>query len=239
MTFWTALRAEVPGMPQDLHNEMPPSPVIMDFIEFCHIHVAYPIQGSYHSFFEHHHLSFDQARGRASFREEVNRLLARNGLAFELRDNGHAIRLAPPILRESLMSAVFDTGDADLDAMLEAARSKFLSPDSGTRRESLEKLWDAWERIKTIEPGKDKKESIARMLTLASPDKSLRSELDAEAQALTRIGNSFQIRHSETSQVKIAYDEHIDYLFHRLFAFINLVLVMRGNREEGSPRVVS
>lgn len=233
-TFWMALRAEVPGMPESLGDDAPPAPVIMDLLEFCCLHVADPIQGSNHSYFQHHHLSFNQEHGRANFRGEVNRLLARNGLAFELRKDGHATRLAPPVLRESLTLAIFNSGDADLDGLLEAARSRFLSPDPDTRRESLEKLWDAWERLKTIEAGKDKKARTARMLEIAASEESLRSALNVEAQELTRIGNSFQIRHRETNQVRLACDEHVDYLFHRLFAFINLVLVMRGKPENAA-----
>jgi hypothetical protein len=52
------------------------------------------------------------------------------------------------VLAEELRRVLFQTGDPELDAMLEAARTKFLSPDPNVRRESLEKLWDAWERVR-------------------------------------------------------------------------------------------
>jgi len=42
--------------------------------------------------------------------------------------------------------------------------------------------------------------------------------------ALTTVGNTFHIRHSEVSQVELAGDNHVDYLFHRLFALIWLLL---------------
>ncbi len=41
---------------------------------------------------------------------------------------------------------------------------------------------------------------------------------------LTKIGNTFQIRHSETSQVSLTRDAHVDYLFHRMFALIWMLL---------------
>jgi hypothetical protein len=44
---------------------------------------------------------------------------------------------------------------------------------------------------------------------------------------MTDIGNGFQIRHSETSQVPLQRNNHVDYLFHRLFALIWLVLRAR------------
>ena len=122
------------------------------------------------------------------------------------------------------MPAVFKTGDADLDSLLEKAREKFLDPDPTVRRESLEKLWDAWERLKTIEPGKDKKAQTKVLLDKAAAEQTFRDGLGKEARELTDIGNEFRIRHSETNKVPLGPSEHVDYLFHRLFALIWLLL---------------
>ena len=54
-----------------------------------------------------------------------------------------------------------------------------------------------------------------------------RETLEAEATELTRIGNTFRIRHSETSQTPLENDTHVDYLFHRLFGLIHLLLKSR------------
>ncbi len=92
------------------------------------------------------------------------------------------------------------------------------------RRESLESLWDAWERLKTLEPGRDKKESTARILDRASQEPVFRGVLETEARLLTDIGNNFMIRHAEINKTPINDDEHVDFLFHRLFAVIRLLL---------------
>ncbi|MFC0130687.1 hypothetical protein [Ralstonia solanacearum] len=42
---------------------------------------------------------------------------------------------------------------------------------------------------------------------------------------LTEIGNKFMIRHTETDKVPIVESAQVDYLFHRMFAFIRLVLM--------------
>ncbi|KKK60416.1 hypothetical protein LCGC14_3024570, partial [marine sediment metagenome] len=223
--FWLAFYAEMPALKGSFDKDsIPDAATIMDVIEYCYVHVALPTQFSYHQYFGHHHLSFDRVRGRAAFKDNVNRLFSRNGLAYELQENGQAIRLAPVVLRETIISAAFDTGDGELDKMLETARAKFLSPDPDMRRESLEKLWDAWERLKTIKPGADKKESAGLLLDSVADEPEFRGMLEIEAKALTEIGNKFQIRHSETSQVRLDLTSHVDYLFHRLFAFVNLVL---------------
>jgi hypothetical protein len=150
-------------------SEVPPTLAILDVVEFCHRNVAKPIHLDYHSFFSHHHLKFDPDEGQEAFRDDINRIFSRNGLAYELQDNGQILRLVPEELRQALSAATFRTGDSDLDALLESARTKFLQPDPSVRRESLEKLWDAWERIKTIELGRDKKESIEAMLPKGIP----------------------------------------------------------------------
>ena len=98
----------------------------------------------------HSHYSYDRDEGRASFTYDVNRMFERNGMAFELRE-GAVVRLAPAILQEALASSTFWTGDSTLDELLEVSRQKFTNHSIDVRRESLEKLWDAWERLKTLE----------------------------------------------------------------------------------------
>lgn len=225
ISFYDALAAEIPDISLPLiSGEIPLAMAIFDMIEFCHRNVAKPIQIDYHSFFRHHHLRFVPEEGQETFRDDINRIFSRNGLAYKLRDNGQIVRLAPEGLGEALAAVTFRTGDRDLDSLLESARIKFLSPDPSVRRESLEKLWDAWERIKTIEPGADKKVSIEAMLVKVAPEPNFRARLDQEARELTSIGNNFRIRHSETSQTPLQIDEHVDYLFHRMFSLIRLML---------------
>lgn len=235
--FSLAVRAEISDLtwpiPTSIISTWPnPGPAtpstlsILDFIEFCHRHIARPVEKDYHSYYNHHHLEFDSAckEGQVDFRQKINHILARNGLVYDLQENGQLIRLAPPVLREALQATTFNTGDTELNAMLEAARKKFLNPDLEVRRESLEKLWDAWERLKTIVPGKDKKTSIETLLEKAAPEIKFKERLDSEAHELTKIGNDFQIRHSETTKIPIKLNEQVDYLFHRLFAMIQLLL---------------
>ena len=227
--FSLALRAEVPDIAWPINpNELPDRLAALDFVQFCHRHVAKPVQGDYHDFFRHHHLTFDRAAGQAAFRERINRVFARNGMAYELQDNGQIIRLAPEVLREALQMAVFRTGDGELDSLLESARIKFLSPDAKVRREALEKLWDGWERLKTVEPCGDKRASVKALLDKAGREQRFRALLEREAMELTRIGNEFQIRHAETTQTPLQREEHVDYLFHRLFGLIRMLAILRN-----------
>jgi hypothetical protein len=222
-----SMRGENPDIEWPWRNENAPvTGTVLDFVEFCHRHVskAMPIPGSYHEFFRHHHLEFDRAAGQADFRERINRLFARNGLAYELQGSGQIVRLAPTVMREALLVAVFQTGDSTLDTMLETARAKFLDPNPAVRHEALKELWDAWERLKTVEAGSGKKARITALLEKAAPEPRFRAMLDAEAKVLTEIGNTFHIRHSETTQTPLQSERHVDYLFHRLFSLVWLLL---------------
>lgn len=241
-TLALAIQAEMPGLEwplitnkfveigyvQERQPFAPDTLLILDFIEFCFRIVAKPIQVSHHSFFGHYHLSFDEIDGRQIFVDDINRVLSRNSLSYELKPTGYIERLAPTVLRESLASAHFRTGDATLDQMLEDGRIKFMNPNPGIRREAVERLWDCWERIKSLESPDNKKQSVESLLSKGANDTAFRSVLEIEARALTDIGNSFHIRHSEVTQSTVTDSEHIDYLFHRLYSLIQLLLSKRA-----------
>lgn len=220
------LEAEIPRISWPLRaRELPETPVILDLLEFCARAVGQPIQGSWHSYYDHYHLSWEREPGLAAFLADVNRQLARNGVAFEMNGEGRLQRILPPALRVALIDARFATGDAETDRLLETARSRILAPKHEDRSDGLEKLWDAFERIKTLEPGTDKRLTANAMLDYAArPASKLRAMLGAEADALTKIGNTHRIRHSEIWQEPLETTHQIDYLFTRLYAFIYLQL---------------
>ena len=122
---------------------------------------------------------------------------------------------------------MFRTGDEDLDRLLNEARERFSAPDANVRRESLERLWDAWERLKTLYPGQ-KNASTEALLTAAIGEENFRNRVGAEARELTSIGNRFMIRHTETDKIPITTPQQVDYLFHRLFALIWILLKETG-----------
>ncbi len=222
-----AIRSEIPQISWPLRaDHTPPTLSILDMLEFGFAHVSEPTVASYHSFFGHHHLVFDREEGQRQFRIRTNRILARSKIAYEIDRTGSVTRLAPPVLND-LTRCTFQTGDAALDAMLESAKAKFLNTDPRVRREALEKLWDAWERLKTLENGSDKRASTQALLDKVSVEPEFRKLLDVEARCLTEVGNTFHIRHSETNQIELRTEDHVDYLFHRLFSLIWMLLRAR------------
>jgi hypothetical protein len=224
--FYAALYAEVPDLGSHFGpGDAPPTLAVLDALEFCHAAVAEPIQLDHHGYYGHWHLKFDQLAGQKAFREEINLVLARNGLMYSLEKGGRVMRLAPEPLATLLREADFGTGDEALDDHLSAAVRKFRDPDPDVRREALEELWDAWERLKTLELPKDKAKSAKQLLdSAADSQQELRDVLEAEAKAISAIGNGFHIRHSEVGKAPIVRDEDLDYLFHRAFALIWFLL---------------
>lgn len=236
-----AVIAEMPGLtwPLETTNVMedgflsqrqpfaPHTLLILDFIEFVHASVGKPVPGKYHDYFSHHHLTFDQQAGQEEFRATVNRIFARNGVAFEMLSAGRIVRVLPPVLGDDLKRTMFATGDRTLDNMLDECRAKFSDRNPLVRREALERLWDAWERLKSFADPGDKKRSTKILLDAVTSEPSLRARLEVEATELTSIGNSHLIRHSEVTQMPVIDVDHVDYLFHRLFAMIQLMLRKR------------
>ena len=207
----------------------PDTLLILDFIEFIYASVAKPIPGKHHDFFSHHHLTFDQQSGQEEFRATVNRIFSRNGVAFEMLSTGRIVRVLPPVLGEDLKRTIFRTGDRTLDNMLDECRAKFSDRNPLVRREALERLWDGWERLKSLADPGDKKRSIKIILDATAAEPSLRARMEEEATELNSIGNSHLIRHSEVNQVPVIDVDQVDYLFHRLFAMIQLILRKKGS----------
>ena len=228
--FYAAMRAEIPSLEeapwQAPWASRPPTIDILDMLEFCWRHVADPTQWGFHDFFGHYHLAYDRDLGRYNFREQVNLILARNGLSYALNDGEKIERLGPIVLREELAGIVFNSGNDELDRLLSTSKTKFFDPRLEVRREAVLELWDAWERLKTTGEGPNKKDQISALLDDAAGTgyPKFRERLETEAVELTGIGNNHQIRHTEIGQEKVEQSQHLDYLFHRLFSMIQLIL---------------
>ena len=225
-----ALTAEIPRLDWPLRdNEPPVDEIVFDLVEFVFRTVATPQRKTRHDFFDHQHLwNFDAADGRRRWLADVNRVLARNGVAFALNANGTIGRLVPHVVTTELRAAEYDTGDSVLDALLDEARSRFVDRRPGSRRDAVEKLWDAFERAKTVRGEGNKPTTADRLLDAAASTGEFRALLAEEAGALSRLGNTFRIRHSEVGVIELD-DAELDYVFVRLYGLLWLLLRERNN----------
>jgi hypothetical protein len=169
------LKAQHPDMPYPLPlDDTLDTLAILDFLEFVAASIGKPVEGAFHSFFRHHHLSFDREAGLREFIDAINSIFARNGVAYELSEDSQVKRILTAELQHLFATTSFHSGDSETDRLLEEARAQFTSPNENVRRDALEKLWDAFERIKTLESGKDANRQAAYVTALPAGNSARR-----------------------------------------------------------------
>jgi hypothetical protein len=203
-----------------------PEEVVFDLIEYAATRLAKASAGNWHSFYSHSELSFDEQAGRKEFRDEVNQLLERGGTMFELDTRGRICRIGTPEVQQVIGQMLPASGDTELDEMLQLSKTLYLSRKVTERAWALEKLWDAFMRLKTIDVPGDKPKSIKALLSNIA-DPNFRQVAETEMTALTKLGNDFMIRHTETNTHPVPEDA-VDYLFARLGSLINYLLKVSG-----------
>lgn len=214
------LVAHVPtigGWPRE--DQQPGTLSAMDLVGFGWQHVQEPTVASHHDYFGHDHYTFDQVAGRERWRSEINRILQRNGVALRQEPDGRVVRIGTVAAGVLTSAPIPPTGDAQLDEKIATALRKYQDPDIVVRREALEALWDAFERIKTVVDPTNKKRSAEQLVDLMVADPASREAIAAEFGVLTRLGNDFQIRHHEVAKHAVE-PAIIDLLFVRMLALV-------------------
>lgn len=223
------LKGEIPDLSLPLNkiyeeDDLPNKYAILDFLQFLCKNIKDPTEIGHHDYYRHNHYSFsDHGVFKTQFRERINTIFSRNGIVFFLDEDGQIKRSIPKSMAKIITDIRFDTGDKRLNELLETAYSKFVLPRPESRIESLEKIWDAFERLKTYFE-ENKKSSGNTLIDVVSENNSLFSEYIKREfkDELTSIGNKFQIRHFERDKVKLESNLHIDYLFYRMSSLIHL-----------------
>jgi len=124
---------------------------------------------------------------------------------------------------ELLFESSPKTKDDELNKLIEEAKSRFLNPND--KHIALEKLWDAFERLKTYyDSGKHKNKSADKLVTVISSDFD-KEFFDDEFKKLTFVGNNYRIRHHETDKIEIKNLKLQSYLFFRMLSLIDLCLM--------------
>ena len=230
-----AIKAEIPKLPTPIRScnsqrfyqedDVPPEKyAILDLIEFLYKNIKDPhTVGRYHEFYSHHHYAFtDNGQSNYEYKDKINSIFARNGIIFYLDDDGEIKRTVPESLRRIITDIRFSTNDARLNELLKISYSKFILPKIESRIESIEKIWDAFERLKTYYEENKKVSANTLIATVSSGNDLFLNHINNEFQSLTKIGNEFQIRHFERNKVQLQSNLHIDYLFYRMSSLIHL-----------------
>jgi hypothetical protein len=140
--------------------------VVFDLLEYTSRRVVGIRSRKFHSYWRHDDLTFDRSIGLAEFRAEVNDILARGGVALEMDNDGAIRRMGSRELHQAVERLpISGTGDAELETLFEQSRRYYFSRRTDERQIALEKLWDAFERIKTVDTNGDKKIGIPAILS--------------------------------------------------------------------------
>lgn len=200
---------------------------LLDLIEFFAENVRDVVVGSFHSYFGHYHLTCQNSRNVCvQFRDEINSIFQKTGLLYELNTDLQVERivenspLTPAV--ESAIAAVKEVGAREL---LQEAILLHRSPNPADIRNAVEKLWDAYERLKTYYTTMNKAKSAEKIVNdMAAGQTPYVTLFDTEFRALTKIGNDFRIRHHETDKVEITDVRYYDYFFNRCLSLIALAI---------------
>lgn len=256
--LFRAMRGEIPRLPlvPDAHkayrldaDQVPDTSTALDMIEFIGPHIHRPDgedRSCYWDGMIDVHYTFAEftpqdpnglfpgeqprlAPGQEEYRQAVERIFRRQGLAFTLDRQMKVSRRGPYEARAQLSNFHPQTGDQALDELFTLATTLFLSPDFQERIWALEKLWDAYERTKTLHHPEKKSGSADKVLReAAGGSEKLFQLLEQEFRTLTVIGNQFWIRHHEHDKHELPSSEFVDYLFTRMLAALAFVLRSSG-----------
>ena len=209
---------------------------ILDLAEYVYKNIEDYEEVKVHSFYGHTHIRFYKNRYthyvKKDFKNELNLLLEKMGLLYRMKDNGEIERVVSnETALNELKEASNNSDDASLKELIDSAIFLYLKPNESNIQLALEKIWDAFERIKTVFTDLDKKESSEKLINIVSSNEEDYKELLKEEFAqLTSIGNKFCIRHHETNKIEIADTRHKEYLFNRCCSLLLLCIRFITNR---------
>lgn len=154
------------------------------------------------------------------FSDQVNAILKINGLHYRLEQGQLKSTVDPSLITENL-SAISEKG---LRELLSDAEQYYCD---GNKQIAVEKLWDAFERLKTYySPNLNKPDSANKIIKdMSASDPYFQKMYATEFQFLTYIGNHFRIRHHETTTPNITDIRQYDYFYKRCHALISVAIL--------------
>ena len=163
--------------------------------------------------------SFNRHTTKSSqFRNEINAIFKLNNINVELR-NGEVHSTSNKAIG---LDDSTNINEAGLEELIRTAEYLY---NKGEYSYAVEKIWDAFERIKTSYPTLDKKNSAEKIINdISCGNEHIKKMFDNEFKALTDIGNSYRIRHHEINKIDISKELHYKYFYKRCLALISVII---------------
>jgi hypothetical protein len=224
----TNIRGYIPSLEKiGATNEwdVPDKYAILDFVQYCHAKIYDVTLFSVDYYGRDTYIVQKTQDKKESFRQEINQLFERNQIVFYIDSDGLIKRHLPLEMGNLINNLPVKTNDQNLNELISLAIENIHKPQLKDRTYALEKIWDAYERMKSYYEGMNKKNSAQSLVKNVSKGTSdLEKWIELEFTNLTKIGNDYQIRHFERGKIKVTDISHIDYLFYRMVALISLCL---------------
>ena len=159
-----------------------------------------------------------------NFRDEINNIFNLAGLTFELKENGNIERINEWCsFVDEIQTDIKKVNEDGLENLLEEAVKLYKEPNPVSRKNAVEKLWDAFERLKTYYDANKKQSANKIVNSMATNNEYFFQLFNNEFKVLTKIGNECRIRHHEMDKIEIS-EEYYDYLFQRCISLIGLAI---------------
>ena len=158
------------------------------------------------------------------FLTDINSYFSKTGLLYHLNANGEVVRVIPnDVATPDIVNTVLSIKEEDTRSLLQEALILHRSHAQNAARDSVEKLWDAFERMKTYYTDLDKKRSSEKIVTdMAGGSDDFYRLFNEEFKWLRDAGNKYRIRHHETDKINITDVRYYDYFFNRCLSLIAL-----------------
>ena len=213
---------------------------VIEYVEAFFQLVAKPTESWFHDYCRSSHpMKFDMAAGRYDYTVSVNALLDRFGTGLRLQ-NGKIRSSGSQVMTPRLAELLPFGGDDHLRSLVTMALTDFRSPDPQKRWNALRHMADAYERIKSSQVPRNKKQSVAALVSALSPEAALAQHLDALLREMTSLSNDLTIRHHEIGTVEIIDDaDLIDFLFYSYYNLIRFALLrLYAGQAEAGPATI-
>lgn len=151
------------------------------------------------------------------FEAEVNAILRLNEILLQINEG----KILNTVNAQININSINKVQEVGLKELLQDATKYY---DEGNIQIAVEKIWDAFERLKTYySPKLDKKNSVKKIIDdMSRGDAPLKSVFENEFKALTSLGNDFRIRHHEVTKFEIQDKRYNEYFYMRCLSLLSV-----------------
>lgn len=209
-----------------------------DLIQFFFNFVSYPTKWNYNRSYADCLLptEVNTKKGRYDYTIGINHLFENFRHPYKLI-KGDIKRFGSKILDEKILNLEFKIPDTELFKLINDAINYFYSRNSNDKKIGVEKIVDAYQRLKTI-----KNSNVKRGIELMKKEVSLlevvQTAFGEDLADLWKVVNNYAIRHFETNKIPLKDENFMEYLFYGYFNVIRLILKKYGWIQDKEKSVV-